>query len=244
MLAMGLQMRQRRRGDILSSTVVPGETRQSSPPMSSRLPVYTDAAWLAALRGEGEGCDRMVMELGGYLRRVLGTTLRRRALPDEVIEELTQEALSQLLGSLHTFRGDSAFSTWAAAVATRVAFTELRRRDARAEQHASFQEAQRDALEATGDLPGHAAEVQATRKSVLDALHQAIDGDLTEKQRIATLALLRGVPTIEIAEQLDSNQNAVYKLVHDARLRLRDALERRGVTPEVVDEISSGEVQP
>ena len=53
---------------------------------------------------------------------------------------------------------------------------------------------------------------------------RVIAEDLTERQRTAILAELRGVPTIEIAERMGTNQNALYKLVHDARKKLRRAL--------------------
>ena len=126
-------------------------------------------------------------------------------------------------------------------MATRVAFTELRRRAERETKHAAFQQAQMDAL---ARFPYRDAHASATElEKVLTELHAAIESELTDRQRVATLALLRGVPTIEIAEQLDSNQNAVYKLVHDARLRLRKALERQGITAELLAELNEGGAQ-
>ncbi len=206
--------------------------------VNARLPEHSNADWIAALRGESGKAGAMVLDLERYLFRALATTLRRRQLPDEELQELTQEAFSQLLAHLHTFRGDSALPTWAVAVATRVAFTELRRRDARAKNHADFERSAKDALERSS--PGVSiAEASLDRRAVLDALHEAIESELSDKQKIATLSLLRGVPTIEIAERTGSNQNAVYKLVHDARLRLREALERRGVTADLLHELSA-----
>ena len=51
---------------------------------------------------------------------------------------------------------------------------------------------------------------------------------LENRQRAAVLGELAGMPTAVLAEQLDTNTNALYKLHHDARLRLRVALEERG----------------
>lgn len=204
--------------------------RPSAPALSHRLSPRPDEDWLAALRGEHAQSEELVLALRGYVRRALATTLRRRRLSEEELDDLTQEAFSALLDHLHTFRGDAALPTWAVAVATRVAFTELRRRAARAEHHASFEAACRDALEAGEERPDFGA--AEDRAALLEALGRAIDTELTDRQRVATLVLLRGVPTIEIAERTDSNQNAVYKLVHDARLRLRAALEREGITAE------------
>ncbi len=38
---------------------------------------------------------------------------------------------------------------------------------------------------------------------------------------------------------LGSNRNAIYKLVHDARTRLRDGLERRGITADDISIITA-----
>jgi len=57
------------------------------------------------------------------------------------------------------------------------------------------------------------------------ALRKAIDTALTERQRDATLALLGGLPLAEMAHRLGTTQGAVYKLLHDARRRLKQYLE-------------------
>ncbi len=207
--------------------------------LSPSLEQHPNETWIAALRGErGELGDRLLAQLGDYLGRVLTKMLASKQLGAEDLSELAQEAMAQLVGSLHTFRGDSAFTTWATAVAARAAFTELRRRASRAEKHERFQLAQRDAL-AAGERPELDADEEAlTRDGVLALLHEVIEESLTEKQRIATLAKLRGVPTVEIADQLGSNTNAIYKLFHDARLRMREGLEQRGVTGAVIESLT------
>ncbi|MEO0478037.1 MAG: RNA polymerase sigma factor [Planctomycetota bacterium] len=212
--------------------------------MPGILPKHSNSEWIAALSGEGAACAQMLSALEVYVRRALAVTLRRRALLAEELDDLIQESFSQILANLHTFRGDSAVPTWAVAVATRVAFTELRRRDQRAKKHVPFEQAQDDATSEFGGSREFSPEVSFQRKTVLEALESEIETALTPKQRIATLALLRGVPTIEIAERTGSNQNAVYKLVHDARLRLREVLERRGITVDVITDLSIGEGQP
>jgi len=59
-------------------------------------------------------------------------------------------------------------------------------------------------------------------------MQEVIDTQLTEKQRTALLAEMRGVPLEEIARQLGTNRNAVYKLTHDARKKLKQGLEATG----------------
>jgi RNA polymerase sigma-70 factor (ECF subfamily) len=83
---------------------------------------------------------------------------------------------------------------------------------------------------AIADDPGPDARWQ--REAILDAMHEVIRDDLTAKQRAALLAELRGMPQDEIARHLGSNRNAVYKLTHDARKRLKRGLEAAGFTAE------------
>ena len=66
------------------------------------------------------------------------------------------------------------------------------------------------------------------REAILDSMHEVIRNGLTAKQRKALLAESRGMPQDEIARHLGSNRNAVYKLTHDARKRLKQGLELAG----------------
>ena len=67
-------------------------------------------------------------------------------------------------------------------------------------------------------------------------LQKLIDTELTDKQRLATRAFLSDFATDEIAEQLKMNRNAVYKLIHDARQKLKDGFARAGLTSEEIFE--------
>ena len=69
---------------------------------------------------------------------------------------------------------------------------------------------------------------------MVEALDRAIEKELTERQRVALKAELRGMPQEEIGRRLGSNRNAVYKLLHDARRKLKSALERAGYTADYV----------
>ena len=44
---------------------------------------------------------------------------------------------------------------------------------------------------------------------------------IRDRQRTVVRALLGGMPVEEIASRTDSNRNAVFKLFHDARQRLK-----------------------
>jgi RNA polymerase sigma-70 factor, ECF subfamily len=62
-----------------------------------------------------------------HSRRVYGLCLRIAGNPTEA-EDLTQEAFLQLFRKIHTFRGESKFSTWLHRIAANVVFMQLRKK--------------------------------------------------------------------------------------------------------------------
>ena len=68
--------------------------------------------------------------------------------------------------------------------------------------------------------------------TVATDMQRVIKDQLTDRQRTALLAELKGMPQDEIARHLGSNRNAVYKLTHDARKKLKHGLEAAGYTAE------------
>lgn len=184
----------------------------------------TNQQWLNDLRAQPP-ITEAVAELRNYLKRGLGSAMSRRSEVGEAdLDDFAQDAVIRILDRLDSFRGDSKFTTWAMAVAIRVAYSTMRRRrwgdcsldDLGLTPDASTQEASTDPAAASA------------RDDVLTALRHAIDRDLTPRQRAAILGELAGMPTETLAEQLGTNTNALYKLHHDARLRLRGALEKAG----------------
>ena len=70
---------------------------------------------------------------------------------------------------------------------------------------------------------------QAERREQLAALARAIDEDLTPRQREVFVAVaINEVPIDELALELSSNRNALYKNLFDARRRLRAGLAAAG----------------
>ena len=87
---------------------------------------------------------------------------------------------------------------------------------------------------------GPSPHAQSEREAILAAMHEVIRNGLTTKQREALLAALKGMPLDEITRQLGSNRNALYKLTHDARKRLRQGLEAAGFTAEDIGTAFTG----
>ena len=76
------------------------------------------------------------------------------------------------------------------------------------------------------------------RRQAKVVLGDAIDNALTATQRQALCAELGGLPLVEVARRLGKSRGAVYKLLHDARKRLRAHIEARGLA---LDDLLTGE---
>ena len=76
--------------------------------------------------------------------------------------------------------------------------------------------------------PEAAPDNDTERAQILAKLKELIATTLTPNQRHAVHALLNDVPVEVYAERTGSNRNAVYKLTHDARIKLRKGLEEAG----------------
>jgi RNA polymerase sigma-70 factor (ECF subfamily) len=183
--------------------------------------------WIEALQAGGPRRDAALSDLRGLLLVGLKTALKSRPdFVESVFEDVVQEALIRILGSLGQFQHRSRFVTWATAIAIRVALTELRKRKWR---DVSLEKLVAD----SGFQPASARAANPERQALLEAMHQVIATELTEKQRTVLLAEIKGMAQVEIARQMGSSLNALYKLSHDARHRLKRGLEQAGFTGQV-----------
>ena len=189
-----------------------------------------DDTWLPALR-DPNAREATLTELGRYLRAALARAVGNRPGVDSAdLDDYTQDALLRIVQGLDRFRGDSRFTTWATAIAIRAAFDALRRRRAR---QLSLDELSLE-LEPATDPAGVAPGADLEQRELVGALRAAIENALTPRQREAVLGELAGVPTVVLAERLGTNTNALYKLHHDARKKLRAALAAAGFSDEDV----------
>ena len=192
-------------------------------------PVPDEIDWVGRLRGEPEVREAALNDLRQVLLRGISHSLSRRGGGEAFAEDIVQEALLKIMDSLDSFEGRSRFTTWAMTVATRIGISELRRRH--------FQNVSLDQITGTDDLkfelavdPGATPAQDNEREELLVQFRDLIETQLTEKQRKVMQAALSGMPMEEIARRLDSNRNAVYKVFHDARKRLRASFESRGIS--------------
>lgn len=204
----------------------------------------SNADWLRDLRSEGRAYVMAVQELREYLLKVVFLYYRRnrsdlshlsREELMQLAEDVAQDALLMILNKLDTFRGDSKFTTWAYRIAINQAASDLRRR--------RWQDVSLDAMNETAgeelppllatlqDSSANDPHVQLVRQQVWEAIQRVIDEEFTERQRAVFVSqYFHGVPPDLIAEKLGTNRNNVYKIAHDARLKLKKRLLAQGLT--------------
>lgn len=186
--------------------------------------------WVERLGNEATQ-EGALQELRGVLMRGLRTAFRGRGGGESFCEDIVQETLVRVLDRLEQFQGRSRFTTWAMSIAVRTGTSQFRRK--RWQDVSLYGPDPESDLQWTDD-DVLSAEQASDQQAVLQTLRKLIEKELTDRQRLATEATLQGLPAEEIAAKTGSNRNAVYKLVHDARTRLREGLERAGYTAEDV----------
>ena len=188
--------------------------------------------WLAALRGPKK--NEALADLRVVLLRGLRAALRgRRSGVEPPVEDLAQEALIRILDNLDSFRGECRFTTWAQKIAVRAAFAEMRRRkwrDVSLDEVIDRYEEAKSMPTASSDDPERAA----TQRMMLAQFWRFVDEELTDRQRRALLAALGGMALEEVAQRMGSNRNAVYKLLHDARKKLKQRMVAENLSPQDV----------
>ena len=199
----------------------------------------TNEQWLADLRTPGLLRESALEDLRSHIASGLKYALVNWLSPDHphfatLTEEVTQETLLRVLDNLDTFAGRSQFTTWAHKIAVRVALTELRRRRWRDVSLEGMVEGERgDATPGFMADPAPGPEALTEREMMVGHVLRIMRQELSQKQLMAMTAVaINGVPLEEVARHLGTERNALYKLLHDARLRLKKRMEREGLSVE------------
>ncbi|MDQ7027023.1 MAG: sigma-70 family RNA polymerase sigma factor [Anaerolineae bacterium] len=202
----------------------------------------TNDEWLNALRSEGDDQQTALEDLRKRLHRSIYYYLSqdrsdlRDLAPKELqamASDMAQDSVLRVMDNLDSFRGESRFTTWINKIGIRLAISTLRR--------ARYKNFSLDDLTANGDfLPAQAnlvsdappsPERAAERDDVMVKISAAFKDALTERQYQALVAVaLDNVPMDVVAEQMGTNRNALYKLIHDARRKLKAHLESQGLS--------------
>jgi RNA polymerase sigma-70 factor (ECF subfamily) len=201
----------------------------------------TNQEWLQALNASGPLQEAAIIDLRDLLLRAALYFFSRnlgdfRGMSrDEILEraeDCAQDALMAVLNHLPDFRGDSKFTTWAYKFAINTALM--------ASRHERSKGISLDALSASTEntfsewvLKGKADEVapeqSAMQNEARKIIGAVIEQDLTDKQRqVLIMMVFNEIPMDEVVGYLGVNRNAIYKMLHDARRKLRNSLQEHG----------------
>jgi len=182
--------------------------------------------WHLDLHAKGTRREEAVAHLHALLLRAARFEVfrRRGSLPqlssaelDELAQDAAGDAAMSVLRRLGDFRGESTFRTWAYKFALLEASVKVRRRAWR-DREVTLEPERWEEVPYSGPGPDADAETAALHEAVRGGIRTA----LTPRQRQVLVAVvLEGVPIDVLAERLGSNRNALYKMLHDARRRLR-----------------------
>jgi RNA polymerase sigma-70 factor (ECF subfamily) len=143
---------------------------------------------------------------------------------ESIAEDLAQDSLVIIMRQLDTFRGDSRFTTWAYRIVINLVAEHFRRR-------AWHQRLDRFPAEGTDRAGGEEGPSQvAESREVWAVIEHVINHELTARQRHALVGrIFEEKPLVVLAEELATDKDNVYKLIHDARKRLKRALAAEGL---------------
>lgn len=190
----------------------------------------TNEEWIQALTEpvDEDAVDQLRKKLIRGLKPALHKYVDREL--DQFVEDVAQDTLLKILDNIESFRGDSQLLTWALKIGVREGFTELRRKKYKDSSIEDFKHPDDEGRNELASLtfatdlpdPGEATHEQMILHKVLNIINE----DLTDKQKKAINALMiQGLSITIVAEQMNTNRNALYKLVHDARMRIKNKLE-------------------
>jgi RNA polymerase sigma-70 factor (ECF subfamily) len=197
--------------------------------------------WLSDLSTPGPDQEAALQDLRAIIAKGLPYGVGKYLSPDNpqfepLIDEVAQETLLRVLSRLDTFEGRSQFTTWVHKISVRIALTELRRRKWRDVSLDNIIEDQ--TISAAPRIVADSSpspETSVEQANMLAQVQRLIMEELTDKQRQAMTAIsIQGMPIEEVARRMNTTRNALYKLLHDARLRLKHRMAQEGLTPEDV----------
>jgi RNA polymerase sigma factor (sigma-70 family) len=187
------------------------------------------AAWVDALEdGCGPEYEQACARLHELLVRIAMDEVFRRgsryriAGPelDDLAHQAAADALMRITQKIREFRGDARFTTWAYRFVVLEVSSKLGRHFWRV-SHARFD------LEEWAQVPDRIGVDPVSywqARELVDAVRDAVATALSAHQRKVFVAVVNGVPLETLASELETNRNALYKTMFDARKKLRAQL--------------------
>jgi RNA polymerase sigma-70 factor (ECF subfamily) len=189
------------------------------------------AEWLRDLTGAQR--EAAQARLHAELVRIARGEVRRRAGRlhvsgpelDDLTHQAAADALLAIIAKLGQFRGESRFATWAYKFVIFEVSTKVGRHFWRNPTVSLDAEEWHRLPAQFGFDPAREAE----SREFVAAVRRAVDDALTERQRRIFVAIVvNGVPLDALVAELNTNRNAIYKTVFDARRKVRARLVANG----------------
>jgi RNA polymerase sigma-70 factor (ECF subfamily) len=176
--------------------------------------------------------ERWLDEHGDHLFRYAVARIQR----PEIAEDLVQETLLAALKSADAFAGQSSERTWLIAILKRKMIDHLRRNHrvqflADLETTDAWLDGRYDRTGHLSPPPGHWGADPAAlleRAEFLSALEKCTDGLPERLRMIFGLRVHDDVPASEICASLEISSANLWTLLHRARLRIWNCLDRQG----------------
>jgi RNA polymerase sigma-70 factor (ECF subfamily) len=187
------------------------------------------AYWLQALTGTGTEREAALARLHEMLVRLARAECRRRGPRlritgpelDDLAYQAAGDALMAVTRKIGQFRGESRFTTWA----YKFVILEVSVKIGRHFWRNPTVPLDAEDWDRLPDRFGFQPEREAEWRDLLAALRRAVDRELTPRQRQIFVAIVvNDVPLDTLVVELASNRNAIYKMLFDARRKLRAAL--------------------
>lgn len=222
-----------RAGDLLEQEdPIDNRDIDASPPEETLIVAIPseDYDWVGGLNATGAVRTDAIRRLHELMLRAARFKLGRmgeasrlgQARADEIVQSSADEAVVAILTRLSSFEGRSRFTTWAYKFAILHTATAVRR-----ELWSRTTVDLSSIPEPISQLGDPVIHVEAAALS--DALRRCIAESLTpHQQRVLIAIVVEGVPIDVLADRLHTTRNTVYKALHDARKRLREALTAQG----------------
>lgn len=191
------------------------------------------ARWVRSLAAGSPSRETATDELHRLLLRAARAEAARRSGYNGVagveLEDLATQAASDavlsILRRIDSFRGESRFTTWAYKFVIFEVSSKFARHAWRREGVHPDPEQWEQLPDALGVAPAESAEA----RELLQAVRQGVEQALTQHQRRVFVAIVvDATPLDALVEQLGTNRNAIYKVMFDARRKLRTHLDEQG----------------
>jgi RNA polymerase sigma-70 factor (ECF subfamily) len=195
------------------------------------------AGWLRRLGADGGERQAAERELHALLVRIALAEVRRRAASspvtgqelEDVAHQSAADAMLAILAKLGDFRGESRFTTWAYRFVILEVSSKLGRHYWR-NPPVMLDAGQWERLP---DRLGIDPERHAESAGILAEVRRVVGEELTAHQRRVFVAIVvDGIPLDALAAELGLRRNAVYKVIFDARRKIRRALVTNGYLEE------------